>query len=156
MSVIIKTLGIEGEKGDPCASVLFEMKAPAHWIPQFNASAGIPRNPNVIAREIASKKFTLSDFGLDQKDISLSNSSYWKNIIGTLNDLRNEYLDTGDSEYINTIKQVLPVSYRLKVVLALNAGTLKDMRDNRKKETRTDENWKDFCKWVDEVLREVG
>lgn len=156
MSVLIKTLGVEGDKSDPCASVLFEMKAPAHWIPQFNANAGIPRNPNVIAREIAGKKFSLKDFGLDEKDISLSNSSYWKNIIGTLNDLRNEYLDTGDSEYLKTIKDVLPVSYNLKVVLALNAGTLREMCENKRKETRTDENWKDFCKWVDSVLSEEG
>ena len=71
----------------------------------------------------------------------------WETIIGTLNGLRELYLETKDDKIFFEIRQLLPSGYNQRYTWQANYQVLRNIYHARKNH-KLDE-WRDFCKWIE-------
>lgn len=111
---------------------------------------------NISQKELAEK------FGISQSQISVvirdahntsKNSDLfeqcwiWKNILETLNILRDKYLDTKDYKYFRAIRQILPQAYLYKSTVTMNYENLLAMCSQRRFHKLSE--WSDnFISWA--------
>lgn len=81
------------------------------------------------------------------KKIELKPLEHLEQIIETLNDLREKYLETNDKELWYSMIQLLPSSYNQRRTIFLNYEVLANMYHSRKNH-KLDE-WRTFCKWIE-------
>ena len=81
------------------------------------------------------------------KKIELKPLECLEQIIETLNDLREKYLETNDKELWYSMIQLLPSSYNQRRTIFLNYEVLANMYHSRKNH-KLDE-WRTFCKWIE-------
>ena len=74
----------------------------------------------------------------------------WEKIIETLNELREEYLETKDETIFQQIRCLLPSGYNQKFTIQLNYEVLANIYKSRK--THKLDEWKIFCKWCIDSL----
>lgn len=71
---------------------------------------------------------------------------YWENIIKTLNDLRDKYIETKDYNYFIQIRKLLPMGYLYTSMIDLNYATLRNIVHWRANHKLTE--WHKFCDWA--------
>jgi hypothetical protein len=109
---------------------------------------------NMVRKEIA-EKYSLTiqqvDNILYQKRTENQELFYlcyiWEKIIKTLNELREEYLESKDESIFQQIRCLLPSGYNQKFTLQLNYEVLTNIYHSRQNH-KLDE-WRDFCIWIE-------
>lgn len=141
--------GTEHRKFLRMITVSFDITAPVYWMCEFDTyKVGTTRNSTSFMHKGTSKPFELDDFDRDDTELDVSDEC-WKNIIDTLNELRDRYLETKDYSYFRTIRQILPMSYKYTSTISLNYEVLltiyKQRHNHRLKE------WHTFCDWIESL-----
>ena len=147
---LMKTLfkaGTEHRKYLRQIFVSMDIIAPLYWISELDTyKVGTVRNSCSFMHKGVSKPFEISDFSTH--DILINgtptNVKTWKAIVDTLNQLREEYLDTKDNNIFQQIRCLLPSGYNLKFTITMNYENVFTIIKQRSGH-RLDE-WNEFVK----------
>ena len=131
--------------------------APLYWWREAKVY-NINTTPNDYfpTETVLEKEFTVNDFSREHLDElpthALPKSGFQfdrflEGVIDTLNDAREMYLETGNTDYLWQIVQLLPFSYNQMQTIDLDYETLFSIYGQRK-DSKLDE-WRDFCKWIE-------
>ena len=123
---LMKTLfkaGTEHRKYLRQIFVSMDITAPLYWISELDTyKVGTVRNSCSFMHKGVSKPFEISDFSTH--DILIdgipTNVKVWKTIVDTLNQLREEYLDTKDNNIFQQIRCLLPCGYNQRFTITMN------------------------------------
>ena len=161
----LRNAGPDHRKFMRMITVYVDITAPLYWWKEFDTyKVGTVANSCSTMHKIHAKEFTFDDFsrehllrfatcednefvkinGLDTSCIGVLG-----HIIDVLNKFRELYLETKDKKYWWQMIQLLPSSYNQKRTVMLNYEVLANMYKSRKNH-KLDE-WRDFCKWVEEL-----
>lgn len=144
--------GTEHRKYLRMITVTFDITAPTYWFSEFDTyKVGVTRNSTSFMHKGTAKPFERSDFEIDNKS---KESKYmvmdaWTEIIATLNELRDEYLEFKDIECFRAMRQLLPMSYKYTSTISLNYEVLLNMYKQRKSHRLKE--WRDFCDWIESL-----
>jgi hypothetical protein len=105
----------------------------------------IETNSCSTMHKIHANEFELDDFS--HEHLLPGGMIALRDVIGTLNAARKEYLATKDKQFWWQMIQLLPSSYNQKRTVQLNYQVLKSMYFARRNH-KLDE-WREFCKWVE-------
>ena len=107
---------------------------------------GITRNSSSFMHKGTSRPFELSDFEIDDSNDNW-NCVSWKNIIQTLNLVREKYLETKDNKYFRLLRQLLPNGYLYHSTITMNYENILNMIHQRKNHRLVE--WSDkFINWA--------
>ena len=134
-----------------------DVTAPLYWWREVKVY-NINTTPNDYfpTETVLEKEFTVNDFSREHLDelptYALPKSGFQfdrflEGVIDTLNDAREMYLETGNTDYLWQIVQLLPFSYNQMQTIDLDYETLFSIYGQRK-DSKLDE-WRDFCKWIE-------
>ena len=146
-------------------NVTVDITAPLYWWKEFktyrNGRKFLDTEPDIVScdylefdiemnscstmHKIHAKEFELDDFS--HEHLLPGGMVALRDVIGTLNTAREEYLKTKDKQFWWQMIQLLPSSYNQKRTVQLNYQVLKSMYFARRNH-KLDE-WVDFCKWVE-------
>lgn len=74
---------------------------------------------------------------------------YWENVLKELNELRDLYIESNDSRYFMSIRELLPMGYLYFSTFDVDYETLLNMYQQRKNH-KLDE-WRVFCEWIENL-----
>ena len=123
---LMKTLfkaGTEHRKYLRQIFVSMDITAPLYWISELDTyKVGTVRNSCSFMHKGVSKPFEISDFSTHDVlvDGTPTNVKVWKTIVDTLNQLREEYLDTKDNNIFQQIRCLLPCGYNQRFTITMN------------------------------------
>lgn len=123
---LMKTLfkaGTEHRKYLRQIFVSMDITAPLYWISELDTyKVGTVRNSCSFMHKGVSKPFEISDFSTHDilVDGTPTNVKTWKTIVDTLNQLREEYLDTKDNNIFQQIRCLLPCGYNQRFTITMN------------------------------------
>ena len=112
--------------------------------------AGTTRDSCSFMHKGVSKPFELSDFTTHYQESELSGEYMYvleNYVIETLNDLRQLYLETKDSQVFQQIRCLLPCGYNQRYTWTGSYENLYSMYHQRKNH-KLDE-WREFCAWIE-------
>lgn len=125
--------------------VFLTINAPFYWWKEFDTyKVGTVANSCSTMHKIHDKQFTPDDFSIEH--LGAYETCLFTKIIDTLNDARNEFLDTKDKDFWWQMIQLLPTSYNQKRTVMLNYEVLVNIYHSRKNH-KLDE-WHVFCDWI--------
>lgn len=113
------------------------------------------RKKNVTYKDIA-KKFGISQFTIysitKRKYLSpnselFENAYIWEQMLNTLNELREMYLETKDDVYFRLLRQFLPMGYNYTFMYDCDYATLRNIYKWRKNHKLSE--WHKFCDWIE-------
>ena len=127
--------------------VSVDITAPAYVIAELDTyKIGITRNSSSFMHKGTSRPFELSDFEIDDSNDNW-NCVSWKNIIQTLNLVREKYLETKDNKYFRLLRQLLPNGYLYHSTITMNYENILNMIHQRKNHRLVE--WSDkFINWA--------
>ena len=127
--------------------VSVDITAPAYFMAELDTyKIGITRNSSSFMHKGTSRPFELSDFEIDDSNDNW-NCVSWKNIIQTLNLVREKYLETKDNKYFRLLRQLLPNGYLYHSTITMNYENILNMIHQRKNHRLVD--WSDkFINWA--------
>ena len=136
--------------------VFLTINAPLYWWKEFDTyKVGTVANSCSTMHKIQAKEFTLHDFS-HEKLITNAQTyngycplSVLECVIGTLNEFRRLFLETGNKAYWWQMIQLLPSSYNQKRTVMLNYEVLHNIYHSRKNH-KLDE-WHTFCDWIEQL-----
>lgn len=123
---LMKTLfkaGTEHRKYLRQIFVSMDITAPLYWISELDTyKVGTVRNSCSFMHKGVSKPFEITDFSTHDvlRDGTPTDVKTWKAIVDTLNQLREEYLDTKDNNIFQQIRCLLPSGYNLRFTITMN------------------------------------
>lgn len=107
--------------------VSMDITAPLYWISELDTyKVGTVRNSCSFMHKGTSKPFEITDFSTHDVLVDGASSRYdrnanaWKTILDTLNQLREEYLDTKDNDIFQQIRCLLPSGYNQRFTLTMD------------------------------------
>lgn len=103
--------------------VAMDITAPLYWISEFDTyKVGTVRNSCSFMHKGVSKPFEMADFSTHDSliDGTPKNAKTWETILDTLNQLREEYLDTKDNNIFQQIRCLLPSGYNQRFTVTMN------------------------------------
>ena len=127
--------------------VSVDITAPAYFMAELDTyKIGITRNSSSFMHKGTSRPFELSDFEIDDSNDNW-NCVSWKNIIQTLNLVREKYLETKDNKYFRLLRQLLPNGYLYHSTITMNYENILNMIHQRKNHSLVE--WSDkFINWA--------
>lgn len=136
--------------------VFLTINAPLYWWKEFDTyKVGTVANSCSTMHKIQAKEFTLHDFSHENL---ITNAQTYNGycplsvlecVIGTLNEFRKLFLETGNKAYWWQMIQMLPSSYNQKRTVMLNYEVLHNIYHSRKNH-KLDE-WHTFCDWIEQL-----
>ena len=131
-------------------TVTMDVTGPLYWWKEMDTyKVGTVGNSCSTMHKIADKEFELEDFSCEH--LFKDSSNILKQIIGALNDYREEYSNMIDCGYKKNywwqMIQLLPSSYNQKRTLLVNYEVLANIYHQRKGH-KLDE-WRTFCEWIE-------
>lgn len=76
-------------------------------------------------------------------------ANHYEDLLHTLNELRDKYLDTNDYNYFREIRQLLPMGYNYQFTWMANYAVLRNIYHSRKNHALTE--WHEFCDWIESL-----
>ena len=143
----LRNAGTDHRKFMRMIVVYVDITAPLYWWKEFDTyKVGTVANSCSTMHKIAAKEFTLEDFscehlmGISEQEVPYnSNVSYitdfkiqLEQIISSLNNARELYLETKDKKYWWQMIQLLPSSYNQKRTVMMNYEVLANIYKSRK------------------------
>lgn len=134
--------------------VMVTINAPLYWWKEFETyKIGTVSNSSSTMHSVHKKEFSLDDFSyehlLGADDVSWGDCIPLENLkftICTLNQYREQFINTKDKECWWQIIQLLPSSYNQRRTISLNYEVLSNMYHQRCNH-KLDE-WRKFCDWI--------
>ena len=150
--------GPEHRKWNRMVTVTMDITAPMVWWSQYDTyKVGTVANSTSKMHKIHAKPFTRDDFSCDtiyripQDGKSYINTAdIMDNLIETLNQLREAYLETNDKEYWRQMIELLPETYNQKRTVHLNYEVLSTMYHQRRHHKLSE--WREFCETIEDCL----
>lgn len=144
--------GTEHRKYLRMIHVSMDITAPAYFWPEYDSyKIGVTRNSTSFMHKGTSKEYSLDDFSThmsyfnkpvcDCEPDSEIVATY-NHVLKTLNDLREQYLETKDPEIFEQIRCLLPSGYNIRATVDFNYENVFNMIHQRS-EHRLKE-WRDF------------
>ena len=97
--------------------VSMDITAPLYFVSELDTyKVGTTRNSCSFMHKGTAKPFEITDFSTHDNKVSKT----WETVLDTLNQLREEYLDTKDNEIFQQIRCLLPSGYNQKFTLTMN------------------------------------
>ena len=128
-------------------NVTVDITAPMYWWKEFDTyKVGTVRNSCSTMHKITEKEFTLDDFSFEHCYDNEGDIPY---LVTMLNQLRIDYIKTGDKNLWYSIIQLLPSSYNQRATIQLNYAVLRNMYHARKNHPL--DEWHDFCHWIESL-----
>lgn len=125
--------------------VSVDVTAPLYWWKEYDTyKISTVANSTSTMHKIASKPFEMDDFSTDR--MNAQGLAAMEQLVGTLESLRQAYLETKDKEVWYTLIQLLPSSYNQMRTCTLNYETLANMYYARRSH-KLDE-WHTYCDWI--------
>ncbi|WP_124067647.1 hypothetical protein [Clostridium sp. E02] len=126
--------------------VSVDITAPLYWWKEYDTyKAGTVANSTSTMHKIHSKPFSLEDFSHDH--MTEPTRSFMKVVVGELEKLRINYVETKSKETWYDMIQLLPSSYNQMRTCTFNYENLINMYFARKSHKLTE--WHTFCDWVE-------
>ena len=143
--------GPEHRKWNRMVTATMDITAPMVWWSQYDTyKISTVANSTSKMHKIHAKPFTRDDFSCDEvyrmpqeRAPIIDTASVMDNIIETLNQLREAYVETKDKRYWRQMIELLPETYNQKRTVHLNYETLGAMYHQRRHH-KIDE-WHVFC-----------
>lgn len=144
--------------------VSMDIVAPVYFVSELDTyKVGTVRNSCSFMHKGVSKPFEITDFSTH--DVLVvdgapsrydRNANAWKTILDTLNQLREEYLDTKDNDIFQQIRCLLPSGYNQRFTLTMNYENVFTIIKQRTGH-RLDE-WDEFIKILKTLpyVKEIG
>lgn len=160
----LRNAGTDHRKFMRMITVYLDITAPLYWWKEFDTyKVGTVANSCSTMHCIHKKEFTLEDFsrehlmGTSEQQIPYSSNVPYiidfriqlEQIIASLNNARELYLETKDKCYWWQMIQLLPSSYNQKRTIMLNYEVLANIYKSRRNH-KLDE-WHTFCDWIEEL-----
>jgi hypothetical protein len=160
----LRNAGTDHRKFMRMITVYADLTAPLYWWKEFDTyKVGTVANSCSTMHKIAEKEFTPEDFshehlmGTSEQQIPYSSNVPYiidfriqlEQIIASLNNARELYLETKDKCYWWQMIQLLPSSYNQKRTVMLNYEVLANIYQSRRNH-KLDE-WHTFCDWIEEL-----
>jgi hypothetical protein len=128
--------------------VYMDITAPLYWWKEFDTyKIGTVVNSCSTMHKIHTKEFTLGDFSHDR--LNERGLAVLRFTITNLNQFRDLYNETKDTEWWDQIIQTLPTSYNQKRTVMLNYETLRNIYRARKNHKLME--WREYCKKIEEL-----
>lgn len=132
-------------------TVYVDITAPLYWWKEFDTyKIGTVANSCSTMHKIHAKEFTLDDFS--HEHLMPENEALLKEIVVSLNECREWYINTKDKDYWWQMIQMLPSSYNQKRTIMLNYEVLANMYKSRKFHKLDEWNVNcdgSLCKWIE-------
>lgn len=129
-------------------TVTMDITAPLYWWKEYDTyKVGTVANSCSTMHTIHKKEFTLDDFSWEEmiyRSVSVLNQ-----VIAELNLNREDYLETHDRKYWDSMIQLLPTSYNQRRTVQLNYEVLANIYRNRRHH-KLDE-WTSFCLFIEKL-----
>ena len=143
------------DHGKYLRSIIFsaDITAPMYWWKEMDTyKVGTVRNSCSTMHTVMKKPFDMSDFSVDQMNVSAQASMH--ETINALNDLRRiyingEYSDEHRKKVWYSLIQLLPSSYNQKATWTANYEVLRNIYHARKNH-KLDE-WHEFCAMIEKL-----
>lgn len=127
-----------------CITVSFDITAPLYWWKEYDTyKVGTVTNSCSTMHKLTAQPYRFGDFSFEWLDDADAPSLLAKSIMYHMNQLRELYLETGDSKYWWMIIQIMPASYNQKRTVTLNYEVLSHMIHDRKRHKMKE--WRLFC-----------
>ena len=121
--------------------VSMDITAPLYWIAELDTyKIGTTRNSCSFMHKGISKPFDDSDFDNHSDEIQ---PQVWGDLLNELNRLRDVYLETGDPQIFQTIRDLLPSGYLQKFTITMNYENVVNIINQRKHHRLVE--WRRFC-----------
>ena len=138
--------------------VSVDITAPLYWWKEFDTyKISTTANSTSTMHKIHSKEIEVSDFSIDDFDISITDNtvelSFMDLFLNTVTDcetLRKAYMETGDKRYWKALIQLLPASYNQKRTVTMTYENLRNMYFQRKYH-KLNEWSESFIRWVESL-----
>ncbi len=128
--------------------VSMDINAPLYWWKEFDTyKVATVANSTSTMHKIHAKPFELQDFSTDH--MNESSVQMMEQVIGLLEELRQEFLKTKDKQCWYSMIQLLPSSYHQLRTCTLNYETLRNIYASRKHHKLKE--WHDFCEIVESL-----
>ncbi len=128
--------------------VSVDITAPLYWWKEYDTyKVATVANSTSTMHKLHSKPFELDDFSHDH--LTLRGLEALENLIGTLEEIRQSYIEKKKKEDWYDLIQLLPSSYNQMRTCTLNYETLVNIYYARK-DHKLDE-WHEFCRWIESL-----
>ncbi len=125
--------------------VSVDFEAPLYWWKEYDTyKVATVANSTSTMHKIAAKPFTLDDFSHEHMNEAARSSL--QSTIQTLEELRQQYLESKDKETWYSMIQLLPTSYHQLRTCSFNYETLINIYHARKNHKL--EEWHVVCDWI--------
>lgn len=142
MTKLVKA-GDEHAKFMRMITVTVDITAPLYWMSELDTyKVGVVRNSCSFMHKGVSKPFSVGDF--DHRGIEPETFDY---VVGVLNTLRDEYLQTKDETLFQEIRCLLPSGYLQRSTFQFNYAVLRNIYRQRKNHRLPE--WHEFCHWIE-------
>ena len=130
-------------------TVTMDITAPLYWVSELDTyKVGTVRNSCSFMHRGVSKPFSIEDFSFHYPSGKVLD--IWRDVVDTLNELREHYLATKDETIFQQIRCLLPSGYMQRFTWQANYEVLANIYASRKNH-RLDE-WREFCRIMKEQL----
>lgn len=128
--------------------VSVDVTAPLYWWKEYDTyKVGTVANSCSTMHKIHAKPFERADFSCDRmSDVALT---CLDNVIATLEDRRQKFLETKDTAYWHDMIQLLPTSYNQMRTCTLNYENLINIYYARRNHKLPE--WHTYCDWIAEL-----
>ena len=133
--------------------VSMDITAPVFWVAELDTyKVGTTRNSCSFMHKGTSQPFEITDFSTHDNNVSKT----WKTVLNTLNQLRDEYLDTKDDEIFQQIRCLLPSGYNQRFTLTMDYENVFSIIKQRTGHRLTE--WNEFIKILKTLpyVKEIG
>lgn len=138
-------------------TVSCDINAPLYWWKEFDTyRMGVEKNSCSTMHTLHKRDLTIQDFSTERMcDRYLP---AFERLISSINDARRMYLETGNTEFWESMVQMLPSSYNQKRTVIGSYQAFRNMYHARKHHKLKE--WREFCAWVrqlpcSEIITEV-
>ncbi|KNF06937.1 thymidylate synthase complementing protein [Gottschalkia purinilytica] len=123
-----------------------DVKAPRYWWQEFDTYKHVEKISCSTMHTLFRKEMSILDFEFISKEEEVGIICQ---VIDTLNELREEYIESSKERYLELAKTLLPESYLQKRTINTNYQQLLNIYHQRKNHRLP--QWKEFCKWIEEL-----
>lgn len=125
--------------------VTADINAPLYWWKEFDTyRMGVEKNSCSTMHTLHKRDLTLNDFSIERTCERYLPA--FERLIDAINDARRMYLETGDTDFWESMVQMLPSSFMQKRTVCMSYQAIRNMYHARKHHKLKE--WREFCAWA--------
>lgn len=125
--------------------VTADINAPLYWWKEFDTyRMGVEKNSCSTMHTLHKRDLTLNDFSIERTCERYLPTV--ERLIADINDARRMYLETGDTDFWESMVQMLPSSFMQKRTVCMSYQAIRNMYHARKHHKLKE--WRELCAWA--------